>query len=47
MGMTNWIGTTIRKNEVAKNYLNEQELDILNRIVTMYLEFAEMQATSR
>jgi hypothetical protein len=49
MGMTNWIGTSIRKNEseIAKNYLNEQELDILNRIVTMYLEFAEMQALSR
>lgn len=48
MGMTSWIGATIRKNEaeVAKNYLNEQELDILNRIVTMYLEFAEMQALS-
>lgn len=49
MGMTNWVGTSIRKNEaeIAKNYLNEQELDILNRIVTMYLEFAEMQALSR
>ncbi len=48
MGMTNWVGVTIRKNEVeiAKNYLTEQELDILNRIVTMYLEFAEMQALS-
>lgn len=48
MGMTNWVGATIRKNEseIAKNYLNEQELDILNRIVTMYLEFAEMQALS-
>lgn len=48
MGMTSWIGATIRKNEaeIAKNYLNEQELDILNRIVTMYLEFAEMQALS-
>lgn len=48
MGMTNWIGVTIRKNEaeIAKNYLTEQELDILNRIVTMYLEFAEMQALS-
>ncbi len=48
MGMTNWVGTTIRKNEseIAKNYLSEQELDILNRIVTMYLEFAEMQALS-
>ena len=48
MGMTSWIGATIRKNEaeIAKNYLNEQELDMLNRIVTMYLEFAEMQALS-
>lgn len=47
MGMTSWIGATIRNEaEVAKNYLNEQELDILNRIVTMYLEFAEMQALS-
>lgn len=48
MGMTSWVGATIRKNEaeVAKNYLNEPELDMLNRIVTMYLEFAEMQALS-
>ncbi len=48
MGMTNWLGATIRKNEaeIAKNYLNDQELDMLNRIVTMYLEFAEMQALS-
>ncbi len=48
MGMTNWVGTTIRKNEaeIAKNYLNDQEIDMLNRIVTMYLEFAEMQALS-
>lgn len=48
MGMTNWTGTAIRKNEaeIAKNYLKEPELDILNRIVTMYLEFAEMQALS-
>jgi hypothetical protein len=49
MGLTNWAGQTIRKNEaeIAKNYLSKQELDILNRIVTMYLEFAEMQALSR
>lgn len=38
-----------RKNEVAvaKNYLIEEELDILNRIVTAYLEFAELQALNR
>ena len=48
MGLTNWAGSTIRKSEaeVAKNYLTEQELDILNRIVTLYLEFAEVQALS-
>jgi hypothetical protein len=33
--------------EVAKNYLNGEELDVLNRIVTMYLEFAELQALNR
>lgn len=49
MGMTTWAGDTPRKAdaEVAKNYLDEQELDILNRVVTMYLEFAELQALSR
>jgi len=49
MGMTNWVGAKISKSEVsiAKNYLNEEELDILNRIVTMYLEFAELQAKNR
>jgi hypothetical protein len=48
MGITNWVGATIQKNEaeIAKNYLTEPELDILNRIVTMYLEFSEMQAMS-
>lgn len=36
----------IRKDDVviAKNYLNEKELDGLNRIVTVYLDYAEMQA---
>jgi hypothetical protein len=49
MGMTNWVGTTIRKDEVeiAKNYLTEEELNILNRIVAMYLDFAELQAINR
>jgi hypothetical protein len=32
---------------VAKNYLNEDELDQLNRIVNLYLEFAELQAINR
>lgn len=42
-------GGIIRKDDVsiAKNYLNEQELSALNRIVTAYLEFAELQAMNR
>lgn len=49
MGLTTWKNTpkgAIRKTDVsiAKNYLNEKELNLLNRIVTMYLDYAEMQA---
>ena len=49
MGLTVWKNSpkgSIREDDViiAKNYLNEKELDRLNRIVTMYLDFAEMQA---
>ena len=49
MGLTNWPGTQLRKADtaVAKNYLNQKELDILNRIVSMYLDFAELQALNR
>ena len=49
MGMTNWVGPVIRKSEseIAKNYLTAEELNLLNRIVTMYLEFAEIQALNR
>src|SRR5690625_1452503 len=49
MGLTSWKGDRIRKSDVtvAKNYLNEQELKELNRIVTMYLDYAEMQAERR
>ncbi len=49
MGLTSWSGEKIRKTDVsiAKNYLNPEELDTLNRIVTAYLEFAELQAKSR
>ena len=52
MGLTNWKNAPdgpIRKYDVgiAKNYLNEKELDHLNRIVTMYLDYAEMQAENR
>ena len=49
MGMTNWLGAKPGKPEsaVAKNYLAADELDALNRIVTAYLEFAELQALNR
>lgn len=49
MGLTNWLGTKPSKEEVviAKNYLTVEELGALNRIVTAYLEFAEMQALNR
>ena len=49
MGLTTWKNAprgAIRKTDIviAKNYLDEKELDGLNRIVTMYLDYAEMQA---
>ena len=49
MGLTTWKNApkgNIRKTDIgiAKNYLNEKELDGLNRIVVMYLDFAENQA---
>jgi hypothetical protein len=49
MGLTSWAGDRPRKTDVsiAKNYLNVEELDALNRIVTAYLEFAELQALNR
>ncbi|MBI4423508.1 MAG: virulence RhuM family protein [Elusimicrobia bacterium] len=49
MGLTSWSGGRPRKEDavVAKNYLTAEELDALNRIVTAYLEFAELQARSR
>ncbi|MFO0916524.1 MAG: RhuM family protein [Pirellulales bacterium] len=49
MGLTTWAGDKPRKADVgvAKNYLTAEEIDALNRIVTAYLEFAELQALSR
>ena len=49
MGLTTWKNSpkgAIRKTDVgiAKNYLNENEIDGLNRIVSMYLDYAESQA---
>lgn len=53
MGLTHWTGANrgapVRKADVgiAKNYLNADELDTLNRIVTAYIEVAELQAQAR
>lgn len=49
VGMTNWVGAKPRKADalVAKSYLNQEELEALNRIVNAYLEFAELQAMNR
>ena len=52
MGLTSWKNSPngrIRKDDVvvAKNYLSLEELDFFNRIVTMYLDYAEMQAKNK
>lgn len=49
LGLTNFKGDKPNKQEieVAKNYLNKEELDVLNRMVTAYLELAELQALNR
>jgi len=48
-GMTNWVGAKPGKPEaaIAKNYLTPEELNALNRIVTAFLELAEVQALNR
>ncbi len=48
MGLTSWRGAMPTKHEaeIAKNYLSEEEIDMLNRIVNLYLDFAELQAKS-
>ena len=46
MGLTNFEGDTptLQEATIAKNYLTEEELNVLNRIVSMYLDYAELQA---
>ena len=46
MGLTTWSGAmpTKPEAEIAKNYLTHEEIKSLNRIVSLYLDFAEMQA---
>jgi len=49
MGLTSWTGSKVRRMDVdtAKNYLSQEEVEELNRIVTMYLDYAEDQAKKR
>ncbi len=49
MGLTAWTGDKPRRCDiaVAKNYLDKQELEALNLIVSFYLDFAELQARAR
>ena len=49
MGLTSWSGDNIHRSdvEVAKNYLTEAELDALNKIVTAYLDIAEVHALNQ
>lgn len=49
MGLTNWKGRQVRKQDItiAKNYLKEDELDNLNRLVVIFLETAELRAKNR
>lgn len=49
MGLTHWKGGAVRKGDttIAKNYLSAEEISELNRIVVMFLDFAEDQARRR
>ena len=49
MGLTTWSGNRIKRSDVdvAKNYLDEKELDALNKIVAAYLDIAEVHALNQ
>ncbi len=49
MGLTSWEGDAIRRSdtEIAKNYLTQEEIDALNKIVTAYLDIAEVNALNQ
>lgn len=49
MALTNWKGSIVRKQDIfiAKNYLTEDEIDTLNRLVVIFLETAELRAKNR
>ncbi len=48
-GLLSWKGKKVRKQDIliAKNYLNEDEIDTLNRLVVIFLETAELRAKNR
>ena len=48
-GLLHWKGAKVRKHDIltAKNYLNEDEIDTLNRLVVIFLETAELRAKGR
>lgn len=49
MALTSWIGSIVRKQDIfiAKNYLSEDEIDTLSRLVVIFLETAELRAKNR
>jgi hypothetical protein len=49
MALTSWKGHVVRKQDIfiAKNYLTEDEIDTLNRLVVIFLETAELRAKNR
>ena len=49
MALTAWKGSVVRKQDIfiAKNYLTEDEIDTLNRLVVIFLETAELRAKNR
>lgn len=49
MALTSWQGAIVRKQDIwiAKNYLSEDEIDTLNRLVVIFLETAELRAKNR
>ena len=49
MNLTNWKGKIVRKQDIyiSKNYLTQDELDTLNRLVTIFLETAELRVKMR
>lgn len=49
MGLTSWKGSVVRKQDIviAKNYLNEDEIDLLNRLTTLFLDIAELRVKGR